>query len=55
MLASAGLPDAVIREQELDETLADTAFWATIGLSALAGAAAFAAPPFMRSSWARRR
>lgn len=45
ILASAGLPDAVIREQELDETLADTAFWATIGLSALAGAAAFAAPP----------
>ncbi len=46
IMASAGLPDAVIREQELDDTLADTAFWATIGLAALAGAAAFAAAPF---------
>ncbi|WP_198402524.1 lipopolysaccharide biosynthesis protein [Rhodobacter sp. CZR27] len=45
ILANAGLADAVIRERELDETLADTAFWAVLGLSALAGAAAFAAAP----------
>ncbi|MDC7676440.1 lipopolysaccharide biosynthesis protein [Asticcacaulis machinosus] len=33
IIASAGLGDAVVRQAELTEELADTAFWANVGLS----------------------
>lgn len=44
--ASAGMGDAVIRQLELDESFADTAFWTTLGLSSAMGAVAFAAAPY---------
>ncbi len=44
--ASAGMGDAVIRQLDLDESFADTAFWTTLGLSSTMGALAFVAAPY---------
>lgn len=41
IVATCGLSDAIIREKELDEELADTAFWANFALGALAGLTVF--------------
>lgn len=46
ILAYAGMGDAVTRQLELDESLADTAFWSTIALSVLISAVVFVAAPF---------
>jgi len=35
LIATAGLPDAVLRENDLDEELADTAFWSCVGSSTI--------------------
>ncbi|RYE09987.1 MAG: lipopolysaccharide biosynthesis protein [Hyphomicrobiales bacterium] len=44
-LAAAGLGDAVIRRKDLDASFLDTAFWATMALSVLMGAAMFLLAP----------
>ncbi|MBB3966045.1 MULTISPECIES: lipopolysaccharide biosynthesis protein [Rhizobium] len=46
VLAYAGLGDAVTRQLDLDEELADTAFWATIAFSAIVAAVVFVFAPY---------
>ncbi len=46
VLAYAGLGDAVTRQLELDEELADTAFWATIAFSGIVAAVVFVFAPY---------
>ena len=46
VLAYAGLGDAVTRQLDLDEELADTAFWATIAFSAIVASLVFFFAPY---------
>jgi O-antigen/teichoic acid export membrane protein len=46
VLAYAGLGDAVTRQLDLDEELADTAFWATIAFSAIVASVVFVFAPY---------
>ncbi|CCM74385.1 lipopolysaccharide biosynthesis protein [Rhizobium mesoamericanum] len=46
VLAYAGLGDAVTRQLDLDEELADTAFWATIAFSAIVALLVFFFAPY---------
>jgi O-antigen/teichoic acid export membrane protein len=46
VLAYAGLGDAITRQLDLDEELADTCFWATIAFSAIVAALVFVFAPY---------
>jgi O-antigen/teichoic acid export membrane protein len=45
IIASAGLSDAVTRDKQGDEVLADTAFWANLGLGCVVGGIAWLLAP----------
>ncbi|MEI9983377.1 MAG: oligosaccharide flippase family protein [Aliidongia sp.] len=45
VISTAGLTDAVIRDKDADEILADTAFWANLGLGCIVGALAWILAP----------
>jgi O-antigen/teichoic acid export membrane protein len=45
IVSSAGLSDAITRDKHRDELLADTAFWANIGLGCIVGAATWLLAP----------
>lgn len=46
IVSSAGLSDAVTRDKDRDELLADTAFWANLGLGCIVGAATWIIAPY---------
>jgi len=46
VLAYAGLGDAITRQLDLDEELADTCFWATVAFSAIVAAVVFVFAPY---------
>ncbi|MGV2102680.1 lipopolysaccharide biosynthesis protein [Rhizobium sp. 21-4511-3d] len=46
VLAYAGLGDAITRQLDLDEELADTCFWATVAFSAIVAAIVFVFAPY---------
>ena len=50
IVSSAGLSDAIIRDKNRDEALAETAFWANLGLGAMIGALAWVLTPLYVSA-----
>jgi O-antigen/teichoic acid export membrane protein len=49
VISTAGLSDAITRDKAADEVLADTAFWASLGLGCAVGAAAWILAPLYAS------
>ncbi len=50
IISTAGLSDAITRDKHHDEILADTAFWANLGLGCIVGAAAWILAPLYASA-----